>query len=215
MAEQRNVIILSFLWVLFIVGLEIFLGRYHQELTHIDSLHTITFMHFFGVILSGIGIAIMAGWGYVSNQKLLRKLRVSKERYRLLVDNIQDTVWSTDLDFKLTCVNRNVKNLLGYEVTEFLGLNATDITLPEGMIIIQKAAQDLLTGYHQRKEDKQIIFEVKQTKKDGTIIDVEITATLLFDKAENLVGFQGRSINIAERRKRYYGKRSTDIQEEN
>ncbi|MEA3559350.1 MAG: PAS domain S-box protein [Candidatus Thermoplasmatota archaeon] len=65
---------------------------------------------------------------------------------------------------------------------------------------IQKAAETLITRYKEG-DIAQNKFELQQIRKDGTIIDVELTANLLFDDAREIIGFQGRSIDITERKK--------------
>ncbi|NQV29415.1 MAG: PAS domain S-box protein [Candidatus Marinimicrobia bacterium] len=126
-------------------------------------------------------------------------LALSESKYRLLAENSLDTVWTTDLEFNLTYVNDAIFKFLGYSAQEFIGLNPSLFTVPESMLTIQQAAESLISKL-KSEEIGQETFVVKQIKKDGSIIDVEITANLLFDSEGNVTGFRGRSIDITERK---------------
>ncbi|MBC8319339.1 MAG: PAS domain S-box protein [Bacteroidetes bacterium] len=126
------------------------------------------------------------------------KLKKSEEKYRLLATNTLDTIWTTDLEFNMTYVNNAIFNFLGYSPEEFLGMNPAVFTTPEGMKTIRHEAERLFSNYKEG-EIGQVKFEVRQLKKDGTKIDVEITGNLLLDNAGQIIGFQGRSIDITER----------------
>ena len=127
-------------------------------------------------------------------------LRESEEKYRLITTNTLDTIWTTDLNFNITFVNNAIVNFLGYNPEEFTGLNPSIFTTDEGLIILQNEAEQLVARYKEG-DAIQNIFEVQQIKKDGSIIDVEIRANVLLDNKKNLVGFQGRSVDISIRKK--------------
>jgi len=126
-------------------------------------------------------------------------LKKSEEKYRLLATNTLDTIWTVDEKLNITFVNDAIVSLLGYTPNEFINMNAKKFTKPEGMIIKQKVVEELLDKY-QKREISQKKFEVQQIRKNGDTIDVEITANLLLDSAGEFCGFQGRSIDITERK---------------
>lgn len=126
-------------------------------------------------------------------------LRESDQKYRLMAVNTLDTIWTTDLDFKLTYVNDAIYNFLGYKPEEFIGLNPAAFTTLEGVEALGHAAEQLIANYN-KGEFSQVKLELDQIKKDGTVIRVEITANLLRDVEGQLIGFQGRSIDITERK---------------
>jgi len=132
-------------------------------------------------------------------KKVEGALRDSEQKYRLLATNTLETIWTTDIEFNLTYINDAVFSFLGYTPEEFLGLNPSVFTPPEGMQAIQNAAEHLIAKY-KRGKLSQIKFDLQQYRKDGTLIDVEITCNLLIDSAGKIAGFQGRSIDVSERK---------------
>ncbi len=126
-------------------------------------------------------------------------LSESEEKYRLLATNTLDIIWTTDIDFNIKFVNSAIYNLLGYTPDEFADLNPSVFTMPEGLNTIQAAAEKSISKFN-AEESSQEKFEVKQIRKDGTVIDVEITSNLLQDSEGQIIGFQGRSVDITERK---------------
>ncbi|MFC2107079.1 ATP-binding protein [Bacteroidota bacterium] len=125
----------------------------------------------------------------------------SEEKYRLLATNTMDTIWTTDQDFNITYVNDTIYTFLGYTAEEFAGLNPIKFTPPEGIKVIQEASGELIKRFNEG-EISQITFEVQQIKKDGTILDVEISTNLLLDSKGQFIGFQGRSNDITKRKRK-------------
>ncbi|MBT7790324.1 MAG: PAS domain S-box protein [Calditrichaeota bacterium] len=127
-------------------------------------------------------------------------LRESEERYRILATNTQDTIWMADLEFNLTYINGAIFNFLGYTAEEITCLKLADFTPPAGRQMIQNAVEQLLANYNQGKSS-QVTIELQHYRKDRTIIDAEITANLLIDTDGKFIGFQGRSVDISERKR--------------
>jgi PAS domain S-box-containing protein len=126
-------------------------------------------------------------------------LRESEKKYRLLADNTLDTIWTSDLEFNLTYFNEAVYDLLGYTAQELIGVNAAEITPMEMMEPLRAAAEELVKKYENGKIVQQRL-EIQQIRKDGITIEVELRANLLLDNDENIIGFQGRTVNITERK---------------
>jgi len=130
--------------------------------------------------------------------KTNKKLRQSEEKYRLLVENIYDVVWQTDLKFVFTYVSPSIKNTFGYTVDEWVGTNLSQHT--SGKEFFQMAKKALYSIKHPNEFD-QVIFESEMVRKDETEIPVEITAKLLFNKKGIPIGLQGTTVEITERKK--------------
>ena len=58
-------------------------------------------------------------------------LRESEERYRTLIENANDLVFTLDLDFRITSANPAVKSLLGYAPDELIGTPLSQYVPPE------------------------------------------------------------------------------------
>ncbi|MEG4443127.1 CHASE4 domain-containing protein [Microcoleus sp. AT9_B5] len=104
------------------------------------------------------------------------ELRASEERYRLLFKHNPHPMWVYDLEtLEFIAVNQAAIQHYGYTRDEFLNMTVADIRpFQEVPILLEKISQ----------VDADIEFAGvwQHQKKDGTIIDVEITSyTLVFD----------------------------------
>ena len=137
----------------------------------------------------------------ITEKKLAKaELLESESRFRLLATNTTDVIWTTDHNFNLTYVNDAVLNFLGYTPEEFIGLNTAVFTTETGLLKINNLAKNIVSSLN-LKEVKKHKIDIKQIKKDGSIIDVDLSANAILNDKGELVGFQGRSIDITDRKK--------------
>lgn len=107
-------------------------------------------------------------------------LRDSETRYRLLFENNPHPMWVLDPEtLAFLTVNKAAIKQYGYSRDEFLSMTLRDIRLPEDI-------PALIEYFYQRKLDSQSEYKQvgvwKHCKRDGTILDVEITShSILFD----------------------------------
>ena len=130
-------------------------------------------------------------------EKLIKE---SEERYRLLATNTSDVIWTTDLNFNITYVNEAIFNFLGYTNEEFLGLNPKVFTTAEGLQKIGELAASIQSASNDNTR-KYVRADIKQIKKDGKIIDVDLSANAIYNNKNQIIGYQGRSIDITNRKK--------------
>ena len=64
-------------------------------------------------------------------QRALRMLQQSEARYRELVENMTEVVYSTDLEGRITYVSPSVERLYGYKAEELIGRSMLDFVPPE------------------------------------------------------------------------------------
>jgi PAS domain S-box-containing protein len=149
-----------------------------------------------GGLIGFLGVAIDIS----ERKKAENALKESERKYRLLATNTLDTIWTTDAQFNINYINNAVFGFLGYRPDEILGMNPTMFTTPEGIKVLEGESAYLLEKY-KTGEIVQNTSELQQIRKDGTIIDVEIKSNVLTDGDGNFVGFQGRSVDITQRKR--------------
>lgn len=97
-------------------------------------------------------------------------LRESEERYRMLFDANPHAMWVYELgSLRFLAVNDAAVRQYGYSPEEFLAMTIKDIRPQEDVPLLLDAIQRLSPGLRQTS-----VWRHK--KKDGTIIDVEITS---------------------------------------
>jgi PAS domain S-box-containing protein len=134
----------------------------------------------------------------ITERKLAeRALRESEERYRTIIENIQDGYYEVDLDGNYTFFNEGLLRITGYPREEMLGLNNRRIVDDlNNRKVFQVFNQVYLTGVPAHAFDWECI------RKDGTRRFVEVSVTLKRDIYGKPAGFMGIARDITER-KRY------------
>jgi PAS domain S-box-containing protein len=104
-------------------------------------------------------------------------LRESEERYRLLFEHNPNPMWVYDLQtLAFLAVNNAAIQHYGYSCDEFLSMTIKDIRPPEDIPALLEQVQQVSDGYG-------ACGVWRHRKKNGTIIDVEITShTVTFDR---------------------------------
>jgi PAS domain S-box-containing protein len=122
-------------------------------------------------------------------------LKDSENKYRNILESIDEGYYEVDLAGNFTFVNRAVCEILGYSKEELIGLNNRDYTTDETSKKLFKTFNSaFLTGKPKRIMDYEII------KKDGDVRILELSTALIKDDAGNPVGFRGIARDITKRK---------------
>jgi len=124
-------------------------------------------------------------------------LEQSEERYRSIVDNLDDGYFENDREGTFTFINAAGAHILGCPSDEIVGSDFRNFTPPEG-------AQRLREAYRQLWQTGKplMIFDHPITLPDGEIRYVDISSSLRHDKRGRPTGFQGTIKDVTARRKR-------------
>ena len=134
----------------------------------------------------------------LSDSKLTEFVLSENERkYRLLADNTLDVIWLMDLELKFRYVNPSVEQMLGFSADEWIGTNLSEhCTLTE----MQRMSKIILQAMERGRKKPWVLFETELMSKRKTLVPVEILAKFAFDKHNNIVGIQGTTRDIRERK---------------
>jgi len=129
-------------------------------------------------------------------KKIEETLRQSEERYRTIIENIQDGYFETDLSGNFTFVNDAECRNLGYTREELIGMNDRQYT-------DEKNAKKLYEVFHDiYKTGKPVrVCDIESIKKDGTKGFSEISVSLIKDAQGKPIGFRGISRDVTERKR--------------
>ena len=122
-------------------------------------------------------------------------LRESEEKYRTILESIQEGYFEMDLPGNLTFFNDPFYETFGYSRDELLGLNNRDYATPE---TAERMYQNFNEIYRTGKPSSITEYEI--IRKDGTIRSVEISASLIKDSSGEPIGFRGVVRDISERK---------------
>ena len=103
-----------------------------------------------------------------------KQLISSEEKYKSLIDQASDAVFTNNVSGDLLEVNESACNLLGYTKEELCTKNISDLYSPEELKVRPIMYKELLRG-------EQTMMERNMLHKNGSLIAVEITAKMIVD----------------------------------
>lgn len=130
-----------------------------------------------------------------------RSLRESEKRYRLLADNVNDMIWTTDLQGRFTYVSPSVQLLRGYTPEEVLGTTLDEAICPPSRHVVTGEMRRLLGEIVAGGDPVSAFLEVEQPCADGSTIWTETTARVTFDETGAPTGLIGVTRDITSRRR--------------
>jgi len=125
-------------------------------------------------------------------KKAEEALRESEEKYRELLNGMNDTAWVIDLDGNIIDVNDSAVEVMGYSREELLSIGLTGIDSNLDPEEIKGLAKGM-------PADKIQVFETVHTTKDGKKIPVEISSSLVTYRGKQAILSIAR--DITERKK--------------
>jgi PAS domain S-box-containing protein len=149
----------------------------------------------------GLHCGCLVGIVWVARDNTERKqaeeaLRESEERYRTILENIEDGYYEVDLEGNFTFFNDSLCTMLGYSRGELMGMNSRQYTDQENA---KKLYQTFNTVFS--TGEPAIAFDWEVIRKDGTRRIGEISVSLIKDSKGKPHGFRGIARDITERRR--------------
>ena len=123
-------------------------------------------------------------------------LRQSEERYRNILENIEDGYFEVDLAGNMKFFNPALIRMLGCEEEEMKGMNNRQYMDQENARLVYKTFNQV---YRSGAPAKGFGWEIQ--RKDGGVLFVEGSVSLIRDSIGNPVGFKGVVRDITERKK--------------
>ena len=122
-------------------------------------------------------------------------LRRSEERYRTVLEEMEDSYFEVDLGGLLTYVNRSTCRNLGYSREELIGMSYKSFTVEDDLESVLRIFGEVYqTGMSNRG------FSWKVMRKDGTPGFAESSVSLLKNHNGEIIGFRGVGRDVTERR---------------
>ncbi len=123
-------------------------------------------------------------------------LRESEERYRTILENIEDGYYEVDLPGNFTFFNDSLCRMLGYSRDELIGMGNDRYTDQENR---KKLFQAFNSVYRTGEPVKEFDWEV--IRKDGRKVYGEVSVSLIRSSTGQPIGFRGIARDITERKR--------------
>ena len=129
-------------------------------------------------------------------KRIERALQESEERFRLTIDEAPIGMALVALDGRFVRVNRALSEIVGYSSSELTELTFQGITHPDDLDSDRSAAGQLVRGEIPRyQRDKRYV------SKNGTIVDVMVSASVIRDREGMALYFISQIEDIRERKR--------------
>ncbi|MFA4861181.1 PAS domain S-box protein [Methanoregula sp.] len=126
-------------------------------------------------------------------------LRESEEKYRNLVNNIQDMVWETTADLRITYVSPSQERITGYPIDEMIGHSLIDLLTPASALDVRNRLTSHRDKAMSGSAGQSRVFVIEGKKKDGGTIWMEVSSSPILGPDGTLAGFRGVNRDISER----------------
>lgn len=131
-------------------------------------------------------------------KKAEKELNQKNDMYKILIKNIQDIIWSVDIDGYFTYITPSITKYLGYKQDELIGCSFEDIILSSEY----KKFKNLIKPENVISNEESSYFEtmiLNHVHKDGKIVPLEVSISCLSNNDEAILGFTGITRDISRR----------------
>ncbi|MCX6032835.1 MAG: PAS domain S-box protein [Chloroflexi bacterium] len=123
-------------------------------------------------------------------------LRASEQRFRSILDNIEDGCYEVNTAGNFTFLNPALVRMLGRPANELMGMNNRLYMTPEGgKAVFQTFNRVFRTGIPEQALDWNLV------RPDGTLRSVEVSVSLIKAADGSINGFRGTVHDITERKR--------------
>jgi PAS domain S-box-containing protein len=122
-------------------------------------------------------------------------LRESGEKYRTILNNIEEGYYEVDLAGNVIFFNDSLCKVIGYAKEELMGMNNRQLMTDE---MARRVYQTFNEVYRTRIPAKEFDWEL--VRKDGSKRFIEASISLLYDSKGQPIGFYGIARDITERK---------------
>lgn len=131
----------------------------------------------------------------ISNARLFAELRQSEEKYRTILENIEEGYYEMGLDGRFIFINDSVSQILEQSSTQIIGVPYQNFFDPAYVERVTQAFELVLRSGRSIKSVESRIFRANEAGRF-----VEMSMLLILDAAEEPAGVRGTIRDITERK---------------
>ncbi len=145
-----------------------------------------------GTLTSGMAII----FDITERKQLEEALKKSEERYRTILEEIQDNYFETDIDGNFLFVNDSMSRTLGYSKEELTGMNYRNFAVKEDSEVIYR---DFNRVFRTGETMKGLAY--KFVDRYGNVGYNELSVSAIKDDTGKVVAFRGIARDVTERKR--------------
>jgi PAS domain S-box-containing protein len=126
-------------------------------------------------------------------KKTQKGLEESERKYRELVEDISDSIYSIDTKGNVVYISPAIKSLIGYEPHEIIGKNFSDFVHSDDLQTMKKNFESSLEG-------KATPVDYRIINKAGSYVWIRALSKTIKDDKNNVIGIRGVVSDITERK---------------
>lgn len=145
----------------------------------------------------------------VTNARLWDELGASEQRYRFLVDQSVDIMWTIDAEGRWTYLSETVEPLTGFAPDELIGRHFASVIAPESLAEVEGQFQAML---REPAAERQLRYF--QLRKDGSRMAAEARYVGMTDPAGRFTGGRGttRDVTAIDRLERDLRRQTEELE---
>jgi PAS domain S-box-containing protein len=148
----------------------------------------------FAVGLGTLLAAIILGRDLNARRRASQVFLATEERYRDLIENANDIVYTLDLAGNITSINAAVESVTGYRPEELLRQPVSRLIRPDFMARMSEMLTRKIAG------DERTKYELEVIARDGRIVTLEVNSRLLREN-NRPSGISGIARDITDRKR--------------
>ncbi|MDZ7833360.1 MAG: PAS domain S-box protein [Desulfobacterales bacterium] len=136
------------------------------------------------------------GLDLTERKKAEEAIRKSEERFRTILESMEDGYFEVDLAGNFTFFNEAMRRMLGFTEDEMMGMNNRKF--------MDKAnAKKVFETFNRvyRMGEPYRAFDWELIRKDGAISNIDTSVSLVRDEAGQAVGFRGIARDVTEKKR--------------
>jgi PAS domain S-box-containing protein len=135
-------------------------------------------------------------------RRMEEELRASEERYRKLIENLNDVIFNVDTSGIITYMSPAIERISKYKVEDIVGKPFTEFVHPDDL-------PGLLGSFERTLDGILEPYEFRVLDKDGSVLHVE-TSSRPLEKDGDIMGLIGMMTEITERKQADEAKKRTE-----
>jgi two-component system, cell cycle sensor histidine kinase and response regulator CckA len=147
---------------------------------------------------------LLLGRNFTQRRKAEQALEDSEKRYRMIIENMHEIIWTTDLNFQYTYVSPSVWWVTGYTPEEIMRLPVDQLLTPDSLALAQNALTEELTReFSGEPVDlyRSRTIEQELHHKNGGRVWLDVTATFTRNDNNKPIGMLMACRDITARKK--------------